>query len=204
MLRFVAVPFLLFPFPCTCTDMVWSTQACSVRSPVSGDSPFTTSAWWICSLSVFWSIKYLFYVFLTINRFYKFFLFSLVKYDVAASIKRIWDTGRQKIIYIGTAYKIVFLFESIIRVSFLPQSTHICRVQSCVWRLPKYWPPPTPLPLASVSSPRIKGGSTVHTRRAAGGGGSIFWKTPDIGSASYSIISLRPLLCPVPSQTMFK
>jgi hypothetical protein len=27
---------------------------------------------------------------------------------------------------------------------------------------------------------------------------------PDIGSASYSIISLRPLLCPVPSQTMFK
>jgi hypothetical protein len=54
-----------------------------------------------------------------INRFYKFFLFSHGKYDVAASIKKIWGTRRQKIIYIGTAYKIVFLFESIIRVSLL-------------------------------------------------------------------------------------
>jgi hypothetical protein len=25
-------------------------------------------------------------------------------------------------------------------------STYICRVQSCVWRLPKYWPPRPPLP----------------------------------------------------------
>ncbi len=30
------------------------------------------------------------------------------------------------------------------------------RVQSCVWRLPKYWPQP-PLHPASVSSPRTKG-----------------------------------------------
>ncbi len=43
----------------------------------------------------------------------------------------------------------------------------------------------------SVVLPRTKGGG-VHTRRGVGGGGgSIFWKTPDIGLASYSIISLR-------------
>ncbi len=34
--------------------------------------------------------------------------------------------------------------------------TYICRVQSCVWRLPKYWPT-TPLHPASASSLRTKG-----------------------------------------------
>ncbi len=43
---------------------------------------------------------------------------------------------------------------------------------------------------ASVSSPRTKGGG-VRTRRPAMGWGSIFWKAPDIGLASYSIIPLR-------------
>ncbi len=74
------------------------------------------------------------------------------------------------------------------------QSTYVCRVQSSVWRLPKYWPPPSPnFHPASVSSPRtLGGGGGIHTRRAVRGvGGSIFWKTPDIGLASYSIISLR-------------
>jgi hypothetical protein len=53
--------------------------------------------------------------------------------------------------------------------------------------------PPPPLPPASVSYPRTKGGNGgVHTRRAVREGrGSIFWKTPYIGLASYSIISLR-------------
>jgi hypothetical protein len=44
--------------------------------------------------------------------------------------------------------------------------------------------PPPPFHPASVSSPRILAGR-------GGGGGSIFLKTPDIGLASYSIISLR-------------
>jgi hypothetical protein len=48
--------------------------------------------------------------------------------------------------------------------------------------------PPPPLRLASVSSPRTKGGGyTLAGRR--GGGGSIFWKTPAIGLASYSNLS---------------
>jgi hypothetical protein len=54
------------------------------------------------------------------------------------------------------------------------QSTDICRVQSTVWRLPKYWPPPPPSPLhpARVSSPRTKdGGGTQYTRRAVRGWG---------------------------------
>jgi hypothetical protein len=50
--------------------------------------------------------------------------------------------------------------------------------------------PPPLLHQASVSSPRTKGGG-VHTPGRRGGGGSIFWKTPDIGLASYSIIPLR-------------
>jgi len=71
-----------------------------------------------------------------------------------------------------------------------PESTYICRVQSSVWRLPKNWPPrhlstqrvcPPPAPKA--------GGYTLA--RGWGGGGSIFWKTPDIGLTSYSIIPRR-------------
>ncbi len=80
-------------------------------------------------------------------------------------------------------------------VSFLfPQSTYryICRVQSCALRLPKYWPPHPPLHPASVSSPRTKGGGyATHSPGGEGGGGSIFWKTSDIGLASYSMISVR-------------
>jgi len=71
-----------------------------------------------------------------------------------------------------------------------PQSTYICRVQSCVWLLPKYWPPTPSPPSECVLPPNPKtGGHTLAGRW--GGGGSIFWKTPDIGLASYSIISLR-------------
>jgi hypothetical protein len=57
--------------------------------------------------------------------------------------------------------------------------------------------PPPPLHPASVSSSRTKRWG-VQTRRAVRGRGSIFWKTPDIGLASYNIISLRSeltLLC---------
>ncbi len=44
--------------------------------------------------------------------------------------------------------------------------------------------PPAPLHPATVSSPRTKGeGYTLAGRW--GGGGSIFWKTPDIGLASW-------------------
>ncbi len=58
---------------------------------------------------------------------------------------------------------------------------------------------PPPLHPASVSSPRSKGGGvgwggTVHTRRAVRSWGSIFRKTPNIGLASYCIISLRAAL----------
>jgi hypothetical protein len=49
--------------------------------------------------------------------------------------------------------------------------------------------PPPPLHPASVSSPRTKGGG-VHT---LAGAGSIFWKTPDTGLASFSLIPLRVL-----------
>ncbi len=52
------------------------------------------------------------------------------------------------------------------------QSTYICRVQSSVWRLPKYWPP-TPSP-PSVWVLPLHQRRGVHTRRAVrgwGGGG---------------------------------
>jgi hypothetical protein len=53
--------------------------------------------------------------------------------------------------------------------------------------------PHPPLNTASVSSPVPKAGGT-HSPGGEGVGGQYFkilWKTPDIGLASYSIISLR-------------
>ncbi len=52
--------------------------------------------------------------------------------------------------------------------------------------------PPPPFHPASVSSPRTKGWGGEYTLAGRWrGGGSIFWKTPDIGLASYSIIFLH-------------
>jgi hypothetical protein len=51
----------------------------------------------------------------------------------------------------------------------VPQSTYIRRVQNCVWRLPKYWPPAPSPPSECVLPPHQRRG--VHTRRAVGGGG---------------------------------
>jgi hypothetical protein len=72
-------------------------------------------------------------------------------------------------------------------------SYHICGLQSCVWRLPKYQNihPPPPLSTQRVCPPPAPKAPPPGDE---GGGGSIFWKTPDIGLASYSIISLR-LVC---------
>ncbi len=70
-----------------------------------------------------------------------------------------------------------------------------CWVCVCVWRLPKYWPP-APLSTQRVCPPpNQKQGCTY----SPGDGGSIFWKTPDIELASYSIISLR---CRCSGQTL--
>ncbi len=78
---------------------------------------------------------------------------------------------------------------------FTPQSNYICRVQINVWRLPKYQIlTPHPLsPSECVLPPHQRRGGGVHSPggEGLGGGGSIFWKTPDIGLASYSIIPLR-------------
>ncbi len=76
---------------------------------------------------------------------------------------------------------------------FRSKSTYICRVQSCALRLPKYWPP-TPLSTQRVCPPPHQRRG-VHTRRPVRGWGSIFWKTSDIGLASYSMISLRFRYC---------
>ncbi len=74
-------------------------------------------------------------------------------------------------------------------ISSIAQSTYVCREQSCVC----VFHPHHHLHPASVSSPRTKGGGT-HSPVGEGGGGSIFWKTPDIRLASYTIISLRSIV----------
>jgi hypothetical protein len=50
--------------------------------------------------------------------------------------------------------------------------------------LPKYGPP-TPLSARRVCTPRLCCGGRTHSPGGEGGGGSIFWKTQDIGLASY-------------------
>ncbi len=61
----------------------------------------------------------------------------------------------------------------------------IGRVQSCVLRLLKYWPP-TPLSTRRVCPLPATGGGGIHSPGGEGGGGSIFWKTLGIWLASYS------------------
>ncbi len=70
------------------------------------------------------------------------------------------------------------------------QCTYICRVQSCVSRLPKHWPT-TPLSTQRVCPPPAPKAGGSHSPGGEGGGGSTFWETHDIGLASYTIVSLR-------------
>ncbi len=60
------------------------------------------------------------------------------------------------------------------------------RGQSNVWCFPKYWPP-TPSPPGECVPLRLWCGGRTHLLVGEGGGGSIFWKTPD--TALYSTYS---------------
>ncbi len=60
-----------------------------------------------------------------------------------------------------------------LRIGVQSQSTYICRVQSCVWRLPKYWPP-TPLSTQRVCPPPAPKAGGTHSRGGKGVGGQYF------------------------------
>jgi hypothetical protein len=53
---------------------------------------------------------------------------------------------------------------------YFPKSTYIYRIQSSVWRLPNYWPPPLSPPSECVLPPHQRRGG-VHTRRVVRGWG---------------------------------
>jgi hypothetical protein len=56
-------------------------------------------------------------------------------------------------------------------------------------------PPPSPPSECVLPQHQRRGRGDNHSPGGEGGGGSIFWKTPDIGLASYSIIFLRVGVC---------
>ncbi len=72
------------------------------------------------------------------------------------------------------------------------QSTYICRVQSCVCRLPNYWPPNPLFHPASVASPAPKAGEGEGYTLAGrwGGGGQYFGRRQTL-VWPLTIISLR-------------
>ncbi len=73
--------------------------------------------------------------------------------------------------------------------SSAPQSTYFTvRGQSYFSRLPKYRPPPIPLSARRVRTPRLCCGGRIDSPGGEGDGGSIFWKTREIGLPSYSKI----------------
>jgi hypothetical protein len=75
-----------------------------------------------------------------------------------------------------------------------PQSTYICRVQSSVWRLPKYWPPTPSPPSECVLPPHQRRG--VPTRRAVRGweGGQYLEDARHwIGLLQYNPSTVRPV-----------
>jgi hypothetical protein len=55
----------------------------------------------------------------------------------------------------------------------LPQSTYICRVQSCVWRLPKYCPPTSLSTQRVCPPPALKAGGILGYTLAGGCGVNI-------------------------------
>ncbi len=82
----------------------------------------------------------------------------------------------------------IYLYENCV---FIPQSTYICRVQSCVWRLPKYWPPP-PSPPSEYVLPFTKGGGGVHTRQGVRGWGVNILEDARIGFLQYNLSTVCP------------
>ncbi len=71
---------------------------------------------------------------------------------------------------------------------FVSQSTYFTvRGQSYFSRLPKYWPP-IPLSARRVCPPPATKAGGTHSPSGEGDGGSIFWKTREIGMPSYSKI----------------
>ncbi len=71
----------------------------------------------------------------------------------------------------------------------------IVRGQSYFSRLPKYWPP-IPLSARQCPPPATKAGGT-HSPGGEGDGGSIFWKTREIGLPSYNDLSTVVMNCVV-------
>ncbi len=79
-----------------------------------------------------------------------------------------------------------------IRIRGITKYLHrVCRVQKCLASSKILTPyPRSTQRVCSPPGPKA-GGYTLAGRCRWGGGGSVFWKTPDIGLASYSIIPLR-------------
>jgi len=73
-----------------------------------------------------------------------------------------------------------------------PQRTYICRVQSNIWRLPKYWPSTPSPPSECVHPPHQR--REVHTRRAVRGWGINILEDVRhwIGLLQYNPSTIRP------------
>jgi hypothetical protein len=69
----------------------------------------------------------------------------------------------------------------------MAQSTYFTVRGQYFSRLPKYWPP-IPLSARRVCTPRLCCGGRTDSPGGEGEGGSIFWKTREIGLPSYSKI----------------
>ncbi len=79
----------------------------------------------------------------------------------------------------------LFQFAIWIGDSFILRDIVTVRGQSYFSRLPKYWPP-IPLSARRVCPPPATKAEGTHSPGGEGDGGSIFWKTREIGLPSYS------------------
>jgi hypothetical protein len=75
-------------------------------------------------------------------------------------------------------------------------STYICRVQSCISRLPKYWPPPPSLPSECVLPPHQRRGYTLAGRWGGWGVNILEDERHRIGHLQYNLSTPKILdLC---------
>ncbi len=110
-------------------------------------------------------------------------LFGTTSFRLQECCGLLHDVSKVYVLYVGQWKETKVQANRKNSIVLYPSRYYTVRGQSNVWRLPKYWSPAPSLPSECVTPVFGEGG---------GGGGSIFWKTPDTALYSTYVSTLWP------------